>query len=130
MLPLSTFGIFSYFKTSLTWFGVYKGLQNLRKSDKNELRLLIYSYILISKKDSLLNLLNLGWKGGGQLPLLSNPGSIGPVYDIFYFTYKNFACVTPNILQVRIPYARHYNPRFVYFLPHFSVQERLILQTI
>ena len=67
MLPLSIFGIFSYFKTSLTRFGVYKGLQNLRKSDKNELRLLIYSYILISKKDSLLNLLNLGWKGGGAI---------------------------------------------------------------
>ena len=23
---------------------------------------------------------------------------------------------------VYIPYARHYNPRFVYFLPHFSVR--------
>jgi hypothetical protein len=22
----------------------------------------------------------------------------------------------------QIPYARHYNPRFVYFLPHFSVR--------
>ena len=29
-----------------------------------------------------------------------------------------------------VPYTRHYNRRFVYFLPHFSDQERLILQTI
>ena len=27
-----------------------------------------------------------------------------------------------------VPYARHYKPRLVYFLPHFSL--RLILQTI
>ena len=25
-------------------------------------------------------------------------------------------------LQNDVPYARHYNPRFVYFLPHFSVR--------
>ena len=29
-----------------------------------------------------------------------------------------------------VPYTGHYNPLFVYFLPHFSDQERLILQTI
>ena len=29
-----------------------------------------------------------------------------------------------------IPYARHYNPRFVLFLPHFSFSLRFILQTI
>ena len=34
------------------------------------------------------------------------------------------------LLHFHLPYARHYNPRFVYFLPHFLVQERLILQTI
>ena len=28
-----------------------------------------------------------------------------------------------------IPYARHYNPRFVYFLPHFYIEVRFILQT-
>ena len=31
-------------------------------------------------------------------------------------------------VPIQIPYAHHYNLRFVYFLPHFSV--RLILQTI
>ena len=30
----------------------------------------------------------------------------------------------------RVPYARHYNPRFVLFLPHFSFSLRFILQTI
>ena len=30
----------------------------------------------------------------------------------------------------RIPYARHYNPRFVYFLPPFYIEEWFILQTI
>ena len=32
-------------------------------------------------------------------------------------------------LLARIPYARHYNPRFVYFLPHFYIEVRFILQT-
>ena len=31
--------------------------------------------------------------------------------------------------QFYIPYARHYNPRFVYFLPHFYIEVRFILQT-
>ena len=30
----------------------------------------------------------------------------------------------------RLPYARHYNPRFVLFLPNFSFSLRFILQTI
>ena len=29
-----------------------------------------------------------------------------------------------------LPYARHYNPRFVFFLAHFSFLLRFILQTI
>ena len=28
-----------------------------------------------------------------------------------------------------LPYARHYNPRFVYFLPNFYIEVRFILQT-
>ena len=28
-----------------------------------------------------------------------------------------------------LPYTHHYNPRFVYFLPHFYIEERFILQT-
>ena len=32
-------------------------------------------------------------------------------------------------LSKKIPYARHYNPRFVYFLPSFYIEERFILQT-
>ena len=35
-----------------------------------------------------------------------------------------------NALKMNIPYARHYNPRFVYFLPHFLFSLRFILQTI
>ena len=34
-----------------------------------------------------------------------------------------------DFLIFYIPYACHYSPWFVYFLPHFLVQERLILQT-
>ena len=30
----------------------------------------------------------------------------------------------------KVPYAPHYNPRFVYFLPPFYIEERFILQTI
>ena len=33
-------------------------------------------------------------------------------------------------IGLELPYARYYNPGFVHFLPYFSVQERLILQTI
>ena len=29
-----------------------------------------------------------------------------------------------------VPYAHHYNPRFVYFLPPFDIEEQFILQTI
>ena len=32
--------------------------------------------------------------------------------------------------QFQLPYARHYNPRFVYFLAHFWFSLRFILQTI
>ena len=39
-------------------------------------------------------------------------------------------CEVKESLRSYIPYALHYNPRFVYFLPHFYNQERLILQTI
>ena len=32
-------------------------------------------------------------------------------------------------IQFDISYASHYNPRFVYFLPHFYFEVRFILQT-
>ena len=32
--------------------------------------------------------------------------------------------------MIYIPYARHYNPRFVYFLPHFFQKPLFMLQTI
>ena len=39
-----------------------------------------------------------------------------------------------SFLKIKIPYVRHYNPRFVYFLhPFFTavyIVERLVLQTI
>ena len=45
---------------------------------------------------------------------------------------KKLADNTLNSLFVYlnyVPYARHYNPRFVLFLPHFSFSLRFILQT-
>ena len=35
----------------------------------------------------------------------------------------------PQCKNYYLPYARHYNPRFVYFLPHFYIEVRFILQT-
>ena len=34
------------------------------------------------------------------------------------------------IYKIRIPYARHYKPRLIFFFTQFSLQLRLILQTI
>ena len=34
------------------------------------------------------------------------------------------------MLPFRIPYARHYKPRLVFFFTHFSLRLRLVLQTI
>ena len=42
----------------------------------------------------------------------------------FLFPCNNFCALFD------IPYARHYNPRFVFFLAHFSFSLRFILQTI
>ena len=47
--PLSNFGSFSYFQTSLS-LGVEQGLQKLPKFDINDLKLLFHCYILIPKK--------------------------------------------------------------------------------
>ena len=45
----------------------------------------------------------------------------------------SFDQILRTILQMfaekKIPYARHYNPWFVYFLPHFYIEVRFILQT-
>ena len=37
--------------------------------------------------------------------------------------------LTSEADQSYIPYARHYNPRFVFFLPPFLFEVRFILQT-
>ena len=42
----------------------------------------------------------------------------GKISPIFYFELVNEGWIIA-ILCGYIPYARHYNPRFVYFLPHF-----------
>ena len=47
--PLSNFGSFSYFQTSLS-LGVEQGLQKLQKFDINDLRLLFHCNILIPRK--------------------------------------------------------------------------------
>ena len=47
--------------------------------------------------------------------------------DCFCKLYPVHHMSTTN-LEFWIPYARHYNPRFIHFLPHFY--KRLILQTI
>ena len=38
--------------------------------------------------------------------------------------------IKTGFYRIVIPYERHYNPRFVFFLPHFSFSLRFILQTI
>ena len=47
--PLSNFGTFNYFQLSIL-LGVDKGLQELKKSDKNQLRLLLHFCSLIPRK--------------------------------------------------------------------------------
>ena len=42
---------------------------------------------------------------------------------------KMIKSIRERYSYVYVPYARHYNPRFVYFLPHFYIEVRFILQT-
>ena len=55
---------------------------------------------------------------------------LGYQWWVTIFASANMVPYTEKV----IPYARHYKPRIVYFLPHFShavyIAERLILQTI
>ena len=61
----------------------------------------------------------------GLLGLLDQPVAYGsvqlclPVLSICLFLFCNMIWGT---FTVYIPYARHYNPWFIYFLPHFSVR--------
>ena len=48
----------------------------------------------------------------------------------FFMKGLGYAQLTTHIsVDSYIPYARHYNPRFVYFLPYFYIEVRFILQT-
>jgi spore germination cell wall hydrolase CwlJ-like protein len=61
--------------------------------------------------------------------LASGMHYIPPLNDRGTYMHK-FVPQNRVITDTISSYARHYNPGFVYFLPHFSLQERLILQTI
>ena len=51
-------------------------------------------------------------------------------FDIILFSEKVIASFDPFLNNFfYTPYARHYNPRFVYFLTHFYIEVRFILQT-
>ena len=45
-------------------------------------------------------------------------------------THKSTSFILIVSSTLYVPYARHYNPRFVLFLPHFSFTLRFILLTI
>ena len=54
---------------------------------------------------------------------------------IFYIIniYKLYSCIVLDfrfLLDGYLPYARHYKPRLIFFFTQFSLQLRLILQTI
>ena len=56
--------------------------------------------------------------------------SLGPVRKLCRPALRPPHTLFVIVLIIKIPYARHYNPRFVLFLPHFSFSLRFILQTI
>ena len=61
--PLSDFGSFSYFQTSLS-LRVEQNLQKLQKIDINDLKLLFQCYILIPRKCPRKTPLKTQWGGG------------------------------------------------------------------
>ena len=80
-----------------------------------------YDYAKIEYPSNLYNSFDMP-------PINENQGkamkSSPPPWTILWFRILGIFSVE------NIPYTRHYNPRFVYFLPPFYIEEWFILQTI